>query len=87
MTTPREDLAARFRNDLKLHPPKSPEVGDALDHVRSIFSELGVSIIEQVPMGRDLSLALTDLESACRNTIAAIVKNQDQFILDLETDT
>lgn len=75
--TPKEALHARVANDYAAHPPKSDDVKQFIDRIAADFEQLAHTVIHNCPLGRELSLALTDLESAKRNAIAAIVRHQD----------
>lgn len=73
----KEALHARIANDFAAHPPKTPEVKETLDRVAALFEDLGHSVIDACPEGRELSLCLTNLEAAKRDAIAAIACHQD----------
>ena len=47
------------------------------DEIAAQCEGLAHYLIEVCPVGRELSLALTDLESAKRNAIAAVACHQD----------
>lgn len=72
------DLSERVKHDFKLHP-MTPAAGPLMDETRRRFTEVAVWAAENLPAGRDLSMAITDLETAQRCAIAAIAKNQEQI--------
>ena len=71
------NLHNRIKNDYKAQPPRTEEVRRSLDYIAGGCERLAHKLIDSCPIGRELSLALTDLESAKRNAIAAIVLHQD----------
>lgn len=78
----RDDLHARVENDFTLHPPEHPFVGATMDDLRAEFRDLAHMVIDRCPPGRELSLALTGLDDALKNAIAAIARNQDQVLAE-----
>lgn len=74
---PRQQLHERVEHDLTLHPPKDSTVAVRMDRVRQQMKHTAHQIIDLCPPGRELSMALTDLEDACQHAIAAIARNQD----------
>lgn len=70
-------LHRRVSNDFAAHPPKTPEAKALFDEIAAQCEGLAHYLIEVCPGGRELSLALTDLESAKRNAIAAVACHQD----------
>lgn len=70
-------LHRRVSNDFAAHPPKTPEAKALFDEIAARCEGLAHYLIEVCPGGRELSLALTDLESAKRNAIAAVACHQD----------
>lgn len=75
----KQALHDRVANDYAAQPPRTPEVKELLDRVAALHEDLAHALIDACPLGRELSLALTDLESAKRNAIAAIVLHQDDL--------
>lgn len=55
------DLAVRIANDFSFHPA-TDKTGPEHDHVRRICREAALALLLHVPEGRELSLALTNLE-------------------------
>lgn len=74
----RGKLHDRVEHDFSLHKPNI-EQGEKMDAVRAAYKWLAHEIIHIVPVGRDLSMALTDLETSQRCAIAAIAKNQEHY--------
>lgn len=74
----RAKMHERIDNDLNLHRPNA-EQGLVMDAVRAGYNQLAHRIIDLIPPGRDLSMALTDLETSQRCAIAAIAKNQEHY--------
>lgn len=75
----RASLHNRVENDFKAHPPLAPETAELLNQTAALFENVAHAVIESCPLGRELSLCLSDLESAKRNAIAAIACHQDQL--------
>lgn len=73
----RQELHARISNDFSAHPPKTPEAKQLFDEIAAQCEGLAHYLIEVCPDGRELSLALTDLELAKRDAVAAIACHQD----------
>lgn len=69
----KEDLHMRIDNDFGYHKPE-PEDAVKMDALRQQFRQLAHMVIETCPEGRDLSMAITDLETAQRCAIASIAK-------------
>jgi len=74
----RERLHARIEHDFNLHRPNTDQQV-VMDTVRVGYKHLAHSLINHLPPGRDLSMALTDLETSQRCAIAAIAKNQEHY--------
>lgn len=83
----KEALHDRVRNDYAAHPPKSSAIKALFDAVALAFEEAAHFAIEACPEGRELSLCLTDLESAKRNAIAAIACHQDDIAIVVNDGT
>lgn len=75
----KQALHDRVANDYSAQPPRTPEVKALIDRVAKQHEDLAHALIDACPLGRELSLALTDLESAKRNAVAAIVLHQDEL--------
>lgn len=71
-----DDVVHRFTN----HPPVSDDLGHLLDEVTERMIVLGDFINENVPPGRERSLALTQLEQCSMWMKAGIARNQDAFM-------
>lgn len=71
----RAALHARVEHDLTNHPPKG-ETGALLDEVTRRCIELGHFLVDNVPAGREQSLALTHLEQLSMWAKAGIARNQ-----------
>lgn len=71
------DRSADWQHEMDLHPPASAAVGEQMDKVRSAVTELGHLILEETPVGREQSLALTNLRQAGMWAIGAIACGQE----------
>jgi hypothetical protein len=65
------DLDTLLHN-LTLHSP-TPEMGEKMDDVRTLFKTMAIKLYETVPSGRQREMMATELEMACRHAIAGIV--------------
>lgn len=76
----KDALFTRVEHDLALHPPTSIEAAIKVESqtvtIRNMYTAMASDVIDICPLGRDLSMALTDLETSMRCAIAAVVKNQ-----------
>lgn len=72
-------VRAEMQHRLTNHPPKSAIVGDALDEVTANCISMSNVIFDNVPPGRERSLALTKLEELSMWAKAGIARNQDAF--------
>lgn len=72
----RQQLHDRADHDLVNHAPRSGPVHAALDGVTATCQAAAHQLIELVPPGRELSLALTAIESASQAAKAGIARNQ-----------
>lgn len=70
-------LKARLEHDLTNHPPATASVGALLDEITEKCIELGYAIVDDVPISREQSLALTHLEQVSMWAKAGIARNQD----------
>lgn len=77
--TPATDPHGWWENQITLHPPKSPEVAAVMDDVRGYFRTLGDLLIERLPPGPDLTVALRELKSASALAIGCIACHQDHW--------
>lgn len=78
MEAERQKLLDRVEDDFKLHRPNETQ-GAAMDEVRNAYHALMRDLVTNLPLGRDLSMALTDLETSQRCAIAAIAKNRSHY--------
>jgi hypothetical protein len=61
-----------------LHSPKTPEIGERMDRVRSWYKNVA-RLLEEVPEGRERSEALTHLEQSLFFAIAAIARSKENL--------
>ena len=66
------------RKRLTLYPPISEAAAANMDALRADLIALGEDLEENLPAGRELSLALTKLEELAFWAIAAIARNQPE---------
>jgi len=71
-------LHNQVEHDFTPHRP-NPAQGEVMDLVRMWYKNLAHELVNHLPPGRDLSMALTDLETSQRCAIAAIAKNQEPY--------
>jgi len=74
----RKELAIRVRHDFGLHKPNERQQV-VMDSIRQAYTNLALELTSNLPLGRDLSMALTDLETSQRCAIAAVAKNQEHY--------
>ncbi|MGE4426043.1 MAG: hypothetical protein AB7G37_06305 [Solirubrobacteraceae bacterium] len=70
------DLYDRIRHDFTNHPPINESVVARFEACKDAAIEFGDVLIANCPGGRELSLALTNLEQALMYGRAAIARNQ-----------
>lgn len=70
------DLHERIRNDFTNHPPVG-DTGATLDEVTARCIDFADWLIDNVPGGREQSLALTNLEQVSMWAKAGIARNQE----------
>lgn len=73
-------LHQRVEHDFTLHPPKHPHVGTVMDEIRTQAKGFARLIVDACPPSREMSMALTDVESALAHAIAAVARNQDEVL-------
>lgn len=73
----RQQMKARLEHDLTNHPPLTPGVHALLDDITDRCIELGYHLVDDVPPGREQSLAITHLEQVSMWAKAGIARNQD----------
>lgn len=76
----RASMARRVQHDFTNHPPVNDAVGATFDEATRRFIELAEWLIDHVPLGRELSLALTQLEQTSMWTKAGIARHQDAVV-------
>lgn len=79
MINPANDPHAWWDNQIELHPPKNDTVAGVMDAVRGKFSGLGHVLIDELPPGPDLTVALRALKEASTYAIGAIACNQEHY--------
>ncbi len=77
---PKVGLETRIENDFTYHPPKDegcqvPQIA-RYELLRSKAKTLALKMVENCPISRELSLALTSLEEAVMWANAAISRNE-----------
>jgi len=72
----RDHLHSRVESDLSYHKPTDQTVSDRLEANRAHGKQLAHFLIENCPPGRELSMALTNLQQAMMWANAALVINQ-----------
>lgn len=73
-----DGLHARVDHDLTNHPPRTAAVAALMDEATEQFKALGHWIVDNVPVGREQSTALTKLEELSMHAKAGIARNQDR---------
>lgn len=71
--TPDKEL---LHHNLTNHPPKNDDVVESFEKVRHYAKRLGDTILEEAPVSRERSLALTKLEETVMWAVASIARNQ-----------
>jgi hypothetical protein len=71
----REKLHARVDNDFTYHPPQPDQV-ERYNRIRDHARGMAHMLVDTCPPSRELSIALTDLESCVFNANAAIARNE-----------
>jgi hypothetical protein len=74
--TTRDNLRRRVTNDLTLHPVTSRKDEIRLDNLRGLAIQFALAIVEDCPLGREQSSALTKVEESLYHAVAAIVRRQ-----------
>lgn len=72
-TDAREKLHARIDNDFTYHPP-TPDQVTAYNQIREEARMFAHTLVDFVPPGRELSSALTSLETAVMQANAGIAR-------------
>lgn len=68
-------LLDRIESDFKYHAPK-PGQPEKYEDIRTLAKTLARRLVELCPEGRELSTALTHLETAVMHAIAAIARHE-----------
>ena len=76
MTDAKQELLDRTGHNLSLQTPTTPETGGRLDRIRHAAKAFAAVVINEGTLSRELSLALTDIESATQWAIGSVVRNQ-----------
>lgn len=74
-------LPERIANDFSFHPA-SPVTGPEHDAVRRICRDAALALLLHVPEGRELSLALTNLEQTMMWANAGIARTLDVAVAE-----
>lgn len=69
-----EDLRARITNDFTYHPPRDDAQRQLYSDLRQRYKDLAYFLVDNVPHGRELSTALTDLERSSMMANAGIAR-------------
>lgn len=72
-------LHRRIRHDFTNHPPINDDVNATFDEATRRFIDLAEWLVDNVPAGRELSLALTELEKTSMWTKAGIARHQNRM--------
>lgn len=73
---PATKMHERVEHDLSWHAPTSDVIVDVLERLRTSAKNLAHEIVESTPPSREQSRALTSVEDALQQAIAAAVRNQ-----------
>ena len=60
----KQRLRDRIENDFTYHPPAGPEDVDAYQRIRSVGKAFALVLVEEVPIGRELSAAIAYIDKA-----------------------
>lgn len=74
------ELLARLNRDYKFHPPRNEDDVKAHELVREACKAAAVTLVENVPPGRELSLALTKLEEASMHANAGLARARAEYV-------
>lgn len=72
----RTQLHYRVENDFTYHPNTTDDIAVAHDVVRKLFNQVAHELVDILPISREQSLALTNLEQAMMYSNAAIARYQ-----------
>lgn len=76
----KEDLRARTEHNMEYHRPQHQMTQDAMASLREQYLALANRVIDIVPESRELSMALTDLETSLMNSIAGLARNEEVYV-------
>lgn len=79
----KEDLRARVDHDFGYHRPQNQATQDVMGIYREKYRTLAQHIIDFVPKGRELSMAITKLEESLMMTIAGLARHEEELISTL----
>ena len=83
----KEALHQRIDNDVTLHPPVHPVIGELMGRLREDYQSLAHRVVDRCPESRELSLALTSLiDDSMHHAIASIARYQEQVLAELGED-
>lgn len=68
-------LRERLERDFTYHPPTTEEKKEKYVAIREKAKDLAMFMVESCPSSRELSIALTELETAVMFANAAIARN------------
>ena len=80
MADPKEELLDRTMHNLGYHKPREQITQDAMEDIRQAARDFAGEVIQVVPYGRELSIAVTHIEDACMNAIAGLARNEEAFL-------
>lgn len=75
MSIAKDDLKKRIENDYIYHPPK-PGQTERYQRIREKAKELAQLIVDDTPISREQSVALTQLDVVVFNANAAIARHE-----------
>jgi hypothetical protein len=74
-----EDQKKRLDNDYTYHAPK-PDQLDRYHHIREAGKFLAMTLMQNCPNSRELSVALTHLDQVIFNANSAIARNEKEDV-------
>lgn len=75
MYTPRVEDATRLQNDFTYHAPNETQI-PRYKEIRDRAHDLAFLLLQNCPPSRELSIALTHIETACFYANASIARNE-----------
>ncbi len=76
--TPRPEDVAKVISIFTFHPMRDQEQGDRYHQVREKFLDLGMTLLELCPPGRELAMAISELQLAQHLAIGSIAIGEDK---------